>query len=73
MKKIYECCICHNEIDRNKRLVYQEFDNKGKYGFFHNICNYDMCDECFKIFVSWIMRHRNDLEIGVEINLKKER
>jgi len=75
VKNDYECCICHKPIERNKRLVYQEFDNKETYGAFHNRCVYDFCDECFRVFVSWIMRHKseNDLKIGVEAEFRKDK
>lgn len=75
MAKEYECCICHKLMEINKRLVYQEFDNKKPYGLFRNRYNYDFCDECFKVFISWIVRHKkeNELKIGVELNFKKER
>lgn len=75
MNKSYECCICHEPIERNKRLVYQEFDSKETYGAFHNKYHYDFCDNCFRVFVSWIMRHKseNDLKIGVEAEFRKDK
>lgn len=71
MNKEYECCICHKPIERKKRLVYQEFDSKKHYGSFHNKHNYDFCDKHFKVFQSWIIKHRNEneLKIGVEVDL----
>ena len=60
MKKEYYCCICHKQILRNKRLVYQEFDGKETYGAFHNKCNYDFCDKCFKIFKRWILKNNKE-------------
>ena len=74
MEKNYECCICHEPIERKNRLVYQEYDNKKPYGVFHNRCNYDFCDKCFRFFKAWILKHKrkDDLEIGVEVNLNKE-
>lgn len=70
MNKNYECCICHEPIERNKRLVYQEFDGKKRYGAFHNRYNYDFCDKCFKIFKKWIIKHRckNEIKLEVEAN-----
>lgn len=75
MNKNYECCICHEPIERNKRLVYQEFDGKETYGSFHNKYNYDFCDKCFRVFVSWIVRHKKDDEIklGLEASFVKEK
>lgn len=63
MAKEYECCICHKIIERDKRLVYQEFDGKKSYGTFHNKANYDICNSCFKIFEKWILKHRNEKEM----------
>ena len=60
MKKLYECCICHKPMQRNKRLVYQEFENIEPYGFFRSKSNYDICDDCFKIFKKWIGKHHNE-------------
>lgn len=54
VKKIYTCCICHRVLDfRPHRLVHQEWESKG-YGLYKNIYNFDFCDECFKIFTTWI-------------------
>lgn len=58
MKKKYYCCICHKQIERNKRLVYQEYDNKKLYGEFHNKCVYDFCDKHFKMFNNWIIKNK---------------
>ena len=63
MAKEYECCICHKIIERDKRLVYQEFDGRKSYGAFHNKANYDICNNCFKIFEKWILKHRNEKEM----------
>lgn len=71
----YECSICHKPIEKNKRLVYQEFDKNLKYNFFRDRCVYYFCDECFRVFVSWIVRHKKDDEIklGVEASFVKEK
>ena len=71
MCDIYKCCICHKPIERNKRLVYQEFDGKKPYGAFHTKCHYDFCDRHFAVFQSWLIKNKNknDLKIGVEIDL----
>lgn len=71
MNKNYECCICHEPIERNKRLVYQEFDGKKRYGVFHNRYNYDFCDKHFRVFLSWVVKNRDEdeLKIGVEVDL----
>lgn len=60
MAKEYECCICHKIIERDKRLVYQEFDSKKYYGVFRNKANYDICNSCFKVFKNWILKHKNE-------------
>lgn len=58
MKRIYTCCICHKVLpDANKRLVYQEYQYRG-YGHFINKNNFDFCDECFKYFKKWIIKHK---------------
>lgn len=74
MNKNYECCICHRPMERSKRLVYQEFNKRKRYGFFRTKANYDICDGCFKLFRLWLVKHKNknDLKIGVEFNLEKE-
>ena len=68
MSRDYECCICHQPIERKQRLVYQEFDGRKPYGVFHNKHNYDFCEKCFKIFRGWLRKHRrkDELKIGVE-------
>lgn len=63
MAKEYECCICHKIMERDKRLVYQEFDGRKSYGAFHNKANYDICNSCFKIFKKWVLKHRNEKEM----------
>ena len=55
--KIFNCCICGDVISKNKRLVYQLYDNKKPYGSFHNKKNYDFCNKCFTIFERWIKKH----------------
>lgn len=62
MRKEYKCCICHKPIKKNKRLVYQEFDNKKSYGTFHNRYNYDFCDKCIKMFNYWVKKHKVEKE-----------
>jgi len=66
MKVFYECCICHKPIQRNKRIVYQEFENIGVHGFFRSKVNYDLCNDCFKIFNRWITKHQ-DKRIKLEV------
>ena len=75
LDKNYECSICHKPIEKNKRLVYQEFDKELKCNFFRTKYVYYFCDECFRVFVSWIMRHKNenDLKIGVEAEFRREK
>ena len=68
MNVFYECCICHKPMKRNKRLVYQEFENTGVHGFFRSKVNYDMCDECFKIFKKWITKHQKERIIKLEVD-----
>ena len=58
VKKIYTCCICHKVLDsKPHRLVHQEWEQKG-YGLYKNRHNFDFCDECFKIFASWIVKNK---------------
>ena len=64
MRKEYKCCICHKPIKKNKRLVYQKFDNKKPYGAFHNRYNYDFCDSCFKMFSYWVKKHKVELHLA---------
>lgn len=52
MKKKYYCCMCEKEMARNKRLVYQQFDNREMYANFHNKGYFDICDKCFEFFTS---------------------
>jgi len=57
-KKVYKCCICHNELDNKPhRLVHQEYKHVG-YGHFINQHNFDFCDKCFKTFRGWIIKHK---------------
>lgn len=59
MKKIYKCCICHNELDYKPiRLVKQINDNKETYSAYHNKANYDFCKECYKRFNNWLIKHK---------------
>lgn len=56
--KIHKCCICHEKLDyKPHRLVYQEYREK-PYKQYYNKKNYDFCDKCFKVYKSWIIRHK---------------
>lgn len=61
MDKEYHCCMCDRLINKNKRLVYQEYDGKKPYGVFHNKRNFDICDKCF-IFVMELLEPYNKME-----------
>ena len=54
------CCICHNKVDgKAHRLVHQEWEKTG-YGLYKNKHNFDFCDNCFKTFKKWIIRHKKE-------------
>ena len=58
----YTCCICKEKITYKPiRLVKQlyGFDNRwpSQYSF---VCNYNFCNECYKTFHRWIMKHERD-------------
>lgn len=57
LRKEFKCCICHDTIKRNNRLVHQKYDNSETYAKFDNYKIYDFCDKCFKIFQLWIYKH----------------
>lgn len=59
MKKEYYCCICHEKIERNYRLVKQKY-GLNRFGQFKNIDNYDFCNKCFSIFHGWIKKHKKE-------------
>lgn len=63
----YYCCICGKPIDRNNRLVHQEYDGKKVYGAFRTKKNYDFCEKHFKVFKYWIYKNnQNKVKLGVE-------
>ena len=73
MDKEYHCCICNRSIDKNKRLVYQEYDGKKPYGAFHNKKHYDICDKCFTAFLVLVSKPYDEIEKEKRYERKMER
>lgn len=60
--KVFECCICHQEIQRKEliRLVKQINDKREYYSRNINVYNYDFCKRCYAKFNNWIKKHEED-------------
>lgn len=57
-RKVFKCCICHKEVEKDIRLVYQRYDKQPVYGKYVNRRNFDFCNECFKTFQKWIVENK---------------
>lgn len=60
--KVHTCCICHKLLPyKPHRLVYQEYQEK-RYNQYSVVCSYDFCNLCFRKYLRWIEKHKEEKE-----------